>query len=417
MTKPEQMHTFLLFLVITLFCTISYKVQATKNPFKSSENIEQTQTLKQQIKAYENAIETIESQDGVYSDKLAQQLANLADIYQRQNKHDLAIDTFNRSLHLNRINDGLYSKAQIPLLKKIIASLKIQKKWKIIDQRYNYLYWLHNRNFSENDETMVEVLLEIAGWNLTSYARRYSKKPIENLYNSHILYTKALKISEEQYGQFNERNIPILNNIMIANYFFATADIMTSDLIEPNEYAATTNFQNLVATLKRKSFSSGKENIQNEIQILENQDEINHFQISNVRLKLADWHLLFEKRQTAMRLYNDAYLYASINDSQNINDLFNKPIALPNLPNLKTNTREGITHEALASNTKFIHASFDVTRYGRAKNIQVINSNMKESTRLRSLALRSLRFTKFRPKLVGGLPIKTEKMNLHIFPE
>jgi len=422
MTK--NLYLNIVFFILTCF---SFAINAASNlknqnnPFKLADTSNSPQTLNEQIADYENAIEKLESTEGVYSDKLAQELANLADIYQKQEKHDLAITTFNRSLHLNRINDGLYSKAQLPILDKIITSLKKQKKWKQVHEKYNYLYWLNNRNFSEQDEDMLPVLVKIANWNLTSYAMSYSQSPAQDLYNAHYLYKKALSISETVYGQFDKRNIYILNNKMIINYFFATFDIsqINSNLIDNTEYTTTTNYQNQIISLKRTSFTNGRDTILNEIDILENQQEPDYFTISNVKLKLADWYLLFEKRQSAMRLYNEAYQFAILNDDENTftEDLFQKPIALPYLPNLTTNTRENISKDKLLSNTKYIQASFDVTRHGRAKNIQVVNSNMKESTRLRSLALKSLRHTKFRPKLVKGIAIKTEQVKLHIFPK
>jgi len=422
MTK--NLYLNIVFFMLTCF---SFAINAASNlknqnnPFKLADASNSPQTLNEQIIDYENAIEELESAEGVYSDKLAQELANLADIYQKQEKHDLAITTFNRSLHLNRINDGLYSKAQLPILDKIIISLKKQKKWKQVHEKYNYLYWLNNRNFSEQDEEMLPVLVKLANWNLTSYAMSYSQSPAQDLYNAHYLYKKALSISETVYGQFDKRNIYILNNKMIINYFFATFDIsqINSNLIDNTEYTTTTNYQNQIISLKRTSFTNGRDTILNEIDILENQQEPDYFTISNVKLKLADWYLLFEKRQSAMRLYNEAYQFATLNDDQNTfsDDLFQKPIALPYLPNLTTNTRENISNDNLLSNAKYIQASFDVTKHGRAKNIQVVNSNMKESTRLRSLALKSLRHTKFRPKLVKGIAIKTEQVKLHIFPK
>jgi len=414
-------------IIFFILTTLSFEISAsndpkkTSNPFKLADDVNSPKTLNEQIALYEKAIEELESSEGVYGDKLAQELANLADIYQKQENHDLAIKTFNRSLHLNRINEGLYSKAQLPILDKIIISLKQQKKWKQVHEKYNYLYWLNNRNFSEDDEDMLQVLVKLANWNLTSYAMSYSPNPAQDLYNAHHLYNKALKISENIYGHFDKRNIYILNNKMIISYFFATFNItyINSNLAENNEYSTTSNYQNQIISLKRTSFSSGRDTILNEIKILENQNDADYYNISKVKLRLADWHLLFEKRQSAMRLYNEAYQFAIFNDAEQTftEDLFEKPIALPYLPNLTTNTRMNISKDLLISNKKYIQASFDVTKHGRAKNIRVVDTNMKESTRLRSLALKSLRHTKFRPKLVKGIPIRTEQMKLHIFPK
>ncbi|PAJ76186.1 hypothetical protein CJF42_01530 [Pseudoalteromonas sp. NBT06-2] len=416
MTKALYLN--IIFLILTAF---SLAINAASNPFKIAADINSPKNLIEQISLYEKAIEELESTEGVYSEKLAQELANLADIYQKQEKHDLAITTFNRSLHLNRINDGLYSKAQLPILDKIIISLKKQKKWKKVHEKYNYLYWLNNRNFSEQDAQMLQVLIKIANWNLTSYAMSYSPNPAQDLYNAYYLYKQALNISENVYGPFDKQNIYILNNKMIISYFFATFDLsaINSNLVDNSNFTTTSNYQNQIISLKRTSFTSGRDTILNEIKILENQNDVDYYNISKVKLKLADWYLLFEKRQSAMRLYNEAYQFAILNDDEHIftKDLFQKPIALPYLPNLTTNTREIISKDLLLSNEKYIQASFDVTKHGRAKNIRVVNSNMKESTRLRSLALKSLRHTKFRPKLVKGIPIRTEQMKLHIFPK
>jgi len=410
-----------LFLLLFSYSLTLFASDKQNNPYKINNEQNLNKTLNEQIEDYEREIEAIESTEGVYSNRLAQEVANLADIYQQQGKHDLAITTFNRSLHLNRINDGLYSKAQIPILDKIITSLKQQKDWKKVHERYNYLYWLHDRNFTEQDEDMLQILVKVANWNLTSYAMSYSPNPAQDLYSAHYLYKKALQISKDVYGQYDKRNVHLLNNKMIISYFFATFDTskINSNLIANTEYTTATNYQNQVISLKRTSFANGRDTLLEEINILENQDEVNYFNVSEVKLKLADWYLLFEKRQSAMRLYNEAYQYATLNDTEQAftDDLFQKPIALPHLTNLTNNTREHVPKDLLLANKKYIQASFDVTKHGRAKNIKVVNSNMKESTRLRSIALKSLRHTKFRPKLVKGVPIKTEQMTLHIFPK
>ncbi len=412
--------------ILLLVTSFSFTVSASSDPrekdgpFLVAADTHSPKSLTNQITLYKKAIAELESSEGVYSDKLAQELANLADVYQQQERHDLAIATFNRSLHLNRINDGLYSKTQLPILDKVIVSLKKQKKWKQVNEQYNYLYWLNNRNFSEQDNNMLQVLIKLANWNLTSYAMGYSSNPAQDLYNAYSFYQQALNISKNIYGPFDKRNIYILNKKMILSYFFATFDTTTisSSLVENNNFTKTTGYQQLIS-FKRTSFSSGKDIILSEIKILENQNKIDYYTISKVKLKLADWYLFFEKKQSAMRLYSEAYQFAILNDDEHTftKRLFQNPIALPYLPNLLTHTREVISEDLLQSGIQYIQASFDVTKHGRAKNIRVVKSNMKESTRLRSLALKSLRHTKFRPRLVKGIPIRTEQMKLHIFPQ
>ncbi len=120
--------------ILLLVTSFSFTVSASSDyrekdgPFLVAADTHSPKSLTNQITLYKKAIAKLESSEGVYSDKLAQELANLADVYQQQERHDLAIATFNRSLHLNRINEGLYSKTQLPILDKVIVSLKKQKK-------------------------------------------------------------------------------------------------------------------------------------------------------------------------------------------------------------------------------------------------------------------------------------------------
>ena len=105
---------------------------STANSSTSQSTKFNDQTLAIFVEKYEVAIEEIESQDGAYGSRLTQELMNLGSIYQEYGRHDEAIKFLKRSAHLNRINDGLYSTTQIPIIRKLIISLKEKKQWSLI---------------------------------------------------------------------------------------------------------------------------------------------------------------------------------------------------------------------------------------------------------------------------------------------
>ena len=70
----------------------------------------------------------------------------------------------------------------------------------------------------------------------------------------------------------------------------------------------------------------------------------------------------------------------------------------------------------MLDDVNYVHASMDVTRYGKTKNIKIVSSFPEDNTGMRSKVLRSLRLTKFRPKITNGNPIFTEQLQLHVFP-
>ena len=73
-------------------------------------------------KPYRAAIARLEGERGAYAEGLSEQLLSLGLTLQRDSRHDEALDIFKRGVHLARINHGLYSAEQLPLLQAEIAS-------------------------------------------------------------------------------------------------------------------------------------------------------------------------------------------------------------------------------------------------------------------------------------------------------
>lgn len=382
-----------------------------------------TKKLNEEIEKYQIAIEKIESEDGIYSEQMAQKLVNLGNIYQKYDKHEDAIKVFNRALHLNRINEGLYSLSQISILEKIIKSYKKRKQWPLVNDRYSYMHWLYARNYDGKDINRLDIELLIANWHLQAYAMQLLPDPAQDLIYSYALFERASNLITDEYGTTDIRLIPALNGMMLTNYFIAA--FVMSNSIE-KVYSSNEQLQIqmkksdvLITEMKRRSFSTGKKIIQRKLDVLTGQELINHQAISKAKLKLADWFLMHNKRQQAMRHYQEAYDYAFDNDKNKefLDRLFSQPIALPYYPNLLQKTRTIVSDAELTTGVNYVHASLDVTKYGQAKNVKIVSSNPPDSTPIRSRALKSLRTTKFRPQIADGVPIFTEQLQLHVFPD
>ena len=66
--------------------------------------------------AWHQAIMQLESRGGAYASGLSESLLGLARTLQSQGRHEEAIRVYRRGVHLIRINEGLYTTRQIPLL-------------------------------------------------------------------------------------------------------------------------------------------------------------------------------------------------------------------------------------------------------------------------------------------------------------
>ena len=100
-----------------------------------------------QERDYRDAIARVESSQGAYAAQLPEQLLSLGLTLQSQGRHAEAIDLFKRGAHLARINDGLYSSQQVPMLQGQIASYVAGGDYVQADERQHYMYRVQIRSW------------------------------------------------------------------------------------------------------------------------------------------------------------------------------------------------------------------------------------------------------------------------------
>src|SRR3990172_3854878 len=107
---------------------------------------------------YEDAVRELESSHGFYDPELGKELVGLGLAYRTSGRHGDAIEAFKRSMHVTRVNEGLYTLSQLPVLHLIIAENTELEDWKKLDQNYHYLCWLYRRNFGDNDVRLLPAV-------------------------------------------------------------------------------------------------------------------------------------------------------------------------------------------------------------------------------------------------------------------
>jgi len=390
------------------------------------------------IEDSQSVIERLESQQGAYGQDLSQELLSLGLTYQRNNKHEEAITALKRALHLKRINDGLYSTTQIPIIKKIIHSLSVTNKWALVDHRYAYLKWLYAQNYAPQAIETLHINLLMAKWHLKSYSLKLLDKPIIDLINSYSAYEKALSFIKKHFGETDSRLLGTLEDISLVNYLIATAEVpgdstyvMNNRGMSSQSTAFSSSSQSYSAIplkieespatqkikyLKKISFKSGLSFIEKELEIYQKQNKVNHLEVTKIKLKLADWYLLYGKQGSAMSRYQQAYLYLkeNVKSSDILDDTLSQPVVLPDFPAMRKNVSTIAPIKQLQKNDNYVHASMDITRFGKAKNIEIVSVSSENKSISRKV-MKSLKDAQFRPKFTDGNFILTEKIQLHLF--
>ena len=139
-------------------------------------SLETYNALRSSLSLYEQAVELTELQEGPYSFELVEQLTALGDIYQQLGEHVQAITTFESAQYMLRINNGLFTLEQRPLVEKIVTSYLAMGEIREAQALQEYLFYLYQKNYAPEDPEYLSASLEL----VQEYLRNHLRQP-ENL--------------------------------------------------------------------------------------------------------------------------------------------------------------------------------------------------------------------------------------------
>ncbi len=360
-------------------------------------------------------ISRIESESGAYSAKLSEHLLTLASHYQEKGKHQNAIEVYKRAIHVQRINEGLYNLNQVTMIERMIDSQIALGDWEEAADRHSHLFWLHQRNFGEDDPRMLPVLDKMSSWHLNAYAI----SPVNqhhHLSNAYEMFQRSIGIVTKHHGETDTRLIKPLQGLAISNYYLARLNAQQQPRrasSTPTHEGAITFRNSAAAEAERRSridhymlnsYHSGKQAIQQMIEIFRADDDGDPANQIRAQVQLGDWYMLFDRPNSATDEYQAAY--QAMSQYEHLNDyktqVFGQPRALPDLPNIQAETRDANDpHD-------YVVVQYDVTARGDARNIEFLESKPKNSVGNRVMVRRSLKVAKFRPRFDQGEPVDTQ---------
>lgn len=357
---------------------------------------------------YLEAIRDLEGQFGPYHPELSEQLNRLGTHYQQQGLHQEANEAFQRAMHLARINEGLYSLNQVTALEGIIATSIAKHDWEQVNDSYQYLYWLHLRNYDAQDPNMLPILDKLGDWHINAYMLNLGNGFLQHLINAHNTYSSAASIITTHFGPHDLRLVETLRGVMLSNYLLATHQYSSesNSSFEASFNERTRQSDELLRQEQfiLKSFYNGKSAINQMQQALTDNPDTPPNELYHAQVELGDWYMMFNRPNTAIEVYRQVIhdLNQKEDGEKTLHELFDQPVALPDI-----SITDLITQGDNEANI-YIDATFDVTESGRAVNIEITKSVPEESIRFRSKVKESLKATKFRPKFIDGEPVRSE---------
>ncbi|MDM3870737.1 tetratricopeptide repeat protein [Porticoccus sp. W117] len=380
------------------------------------------------IEQYQEAIDELEAHYGAYDIGLAEPLRGLGEALQANGEHQDAIDIFKRGLHVRRVNDGISSISQEPLLRLLNSSYQAVGNVGAVATNYQRQLDLYRSHHGNSSPKLLPLQLEAARWHRGQYIQTRNKEAFAHLTEAIRLITNASAIDSQQKDSLTiERlNSEIENHYYLIDHFQRFAPRPPADYVRFQSrnfrprYRDESRFEYQIAYdnhLRRETARLTKRYQREQIdsavsKALATYNRLSRLHQSNQEpllqanslVQQGDWLILFgNSPQQAHSLYRKSWqLLTDNNQLEERTSLFGEPHLLPVFDTPDP-----------ANFTTIAKVKMDIDLNGKARNITVLETQPDEKSVARK-AQRQLRDARFRSRLDNGEPTTSEGYELSL---
>lgn len=349
---------------------------------------------------------------GPYSVQQAITLSREGARYQEQRRYEPAIEAYSKAVYLLRVNEGLATPLQVPLLQQIIESLLAQGRFVDADNYQNYLFRIQRENLRPSDPEMLRAVEQYADWQRNAYISELDKDRYARILGMIDLYTDMADAVVQEQGELSPILLPYLRGKLKAQYLMS---------IYPGESEAAVAVElqqqdNVdLPTLKKMRFMRfrdfnyryGEQNIRQMRDIIESDPASGTLEVANATVALGDWHQWHHRYALAQNAYREAWelMAGEAGEEAWRRQTFGAPLELP---------REVVFQPGRLAipvpNTGEVRLGFTVSPHGEARNIEVLVPDEAEDADTVNRGHRFLRDIRFRPSMVEGEAVASNRV-------
>lgn len=385
----------------------------------------------------ERTVAELEAKGDTWHPMIAESMISLARLMQADDNHTEALAMLERAVHISRVNHGLFSLQQAPAIKMQIASHLALNEWQEADSLEQYHFYIHSRSLGVGNPALIPALLSYAEWHLEAFADRRGELPSTRLIDAYRLYSAVLSLVDahpepEKYPREHYlHRLAYLSWLMHRTgvqsrpeTLYAKTRQVDDDWIEQfteGEYRHHNNpflqgqhaLEEIISMRERRVEESAPgSSIHREMRKLH----------AEAVLDMADWNLLFDRRQGAEVVYRQAWELLSDEDDALKTAVFDRMVLIPSFENFmqpeRTTDLASSSAPAMASafssarpvrserlqTWPWVTMRFDLTRNGRVTNVELLESSTEINEYVRRNMVMALRGSVLRPTLNEGTP-------------
>ena len=401
-----------------------------------------------QVTQMREALQQLEVLGDSWRPELAESLTSLARALQQINEHEQALAELERAVQISRINHGLFSLEQIPALHLQIDSHLAMEQWDDADGLRQYVFYVQSRALGQQSADLVPALIDYANWHLDAFAERRGLVPAVRLLDAYQLYAVAVAlIDQHETPEIFPREAYLQQLAYISWLMQRTRVLSRTELTYSDERRIDDVWADGITGQRGRpsAFVRGQSALEEIITIrsAHMQDAAPESavradllrQTAEAMLDLGDWHLLFDRRNAAYQAYREAYELLAREQPDQLASLFDRVVLIPAFeprqgpdprqqpsatpgqafapPSHLHELHERSQQEADAPDTDraaqqyaYVTMSFDINRFGRPVNVNVVESVPADDQELRRRMVNALRDSRMRPRIREGQPVE-----------
>ena len=366
------------------------------------------------IARYQARIAGLEAAEGAHAEGLIEARLSLGLLLQQAGDHGRAVDVLQGALQSVRVNEGLYSMSQAPVLEAIIDSHVALGAGDELRRDYEYLFWLYRRNYGERDAGLVPVIKRIGRWYFDLYNSSPPNTTVEPLIAADDLYARALDILPEDV--LSRDRVDILYKVAVINHHVAedVQDPMLShrEIREamiphgrPSPYLNETAVRRYYAD---QSFYKGKRSLKRIVESYEANLPDTITEYARALVFMGDWLTVQRRVNEGAGMYRKAWTALAGHGAPPAlaDELFGEPQPIEQLP------IPGEEEPEAGADSYYADAILDVPETGWPRNIRIRAVHPPEQTTLLKRAQRGIAATRYRPRYRDGQPVATTDVPL-----
>lgn len=411
----------------------------------------------QAIPALRESIEVLEGSGDTWHPDIAESTLSLARHVQETGDHVEAIALLERAVHVSRVNHGLFSLQQVAALQMQIDSHLALQQWTEADGLQQYLFYVHSRAMDDNDPALIPALEAYAQWNIQAFWQRLGEVPATRLIDAYHLYSVALSIVDKDPVLTNQSREMMLERLAYLAWLMARTGAQDRqqaqytnlrmvdddwvDQVTERRYRRYNNpflqgeyaLEQIIAMRADHLATVEAAGVTGEARNRALEDH------TNAILDLADWYLLFERRNASIDVYESAWATLQDEDEELQRRVFDRIVMLPRFETTQQPAGDPLPTRAMQATAGSISGSpvipddtqtmkddatasvpyvvmeFDINQYGRAVNVDILDSWPEDDVGMHRRLIGALRDSRMRPIFRDGSAARVEDL-VYRFP-